>query len=123
MNKSIAAIAAASLFLVGCETTEEDEGPKPYESRYQALPSGPTLLTGATVLSGAGDRLDNADVLMSDVRITSEDTPEPDRESVWIEPGDVCPVCHQGHMQLVKAYYRHRAAWDLSIAVPEFDSS
>ena len=65
----------------------------------------------------------SADVPVSDVRATSEATAEPAGESARIEPGDVCPVCHQGHMQLVKAYYRHRAAWDLSIAVPELDSS
>jgi len=39
------------------------------------------------------------------------------------QPGDACPVCRQGRMQLVKTYYRHRAAWDLSIAVPELDTS
>ena len=54
MNKVIAAIAVVALFLVGCEKAGEDQGPKPYESRYRALPSGPTLLTGATVLTGAG---------------------------------------------------------------------
>lgn len=65
----------------------------------------------------------SADVPMSDVRTTSEDTSEPASESAWVEPGDVCPVCHQGRMQLLKAYYRQRAAWNLSIAVPELDSS
>jgi hypothetical protein len=26
-------------------------------------------------------------------------------------------------MHLIKAYYRHRAAWDLSVAVPHLDTS
>ena len=42
---------------------------------------------------------------------------------VRVQPGDVCPVCRQGRMQLVKTYYRHRAAWDLSIAIPDMDTS
>ena len=42
---------------------------------------------------------------------------------VQVQPGDVCPVCGQGRMHLVKTYYRHRAAWDLSVAVPDLDTS
>ena len=52
-----------------------------------------------------------------------EGTPEPDRERVWIEPGDTCPVCHQGRMSLVESYDRHAAAWDLSVAPPHLDTS
>jgi hypothetical protein len=46
-----------------------------------------------------------------------------ERTSVSTQPGDACPVCYQGHMQLVKTYYRHRAAWNLSIAVSALDTS
>ena len=46
-----------------------------------------------------------------------------ERTSVSTQPGEACPVCHQGHMQLVKTSYRHRAAWDLSVAVPALDTS
>ena len=42
---------------------------------------------------------------------------------VRVHSGDLCPVCGQGRMQLVKAYYRHRAAWDLSTAIPDMDTS
>jgi hypothetical protein len=42
---------------------------------------------------------------------------------VRVQPGDVCPVCRQGRMHLVKTYYRHRAAWDLSTAIPDMDTS
>jgi hypothetical protein len=42
---------------------------------------------------------------------------------VRVQPGDVCPVCRQGRMQLVKTYDRHRAVWDLSMAMPEMDTS
>ncbi len=54
---------------------------------------------------------------------TGEDVTEPDRKVARIDPGDACPVCHQGRMQLVETSHRHRAAEDLSVAVPEFDTS
>ena len=103
MNKSIAVFAAVSLFLVGCEKADEDQGPKPYESRYQALPSGPTLLQGATVLTGAGDRLDDADVLMSDGKIKaigqdvrSDGATVVDASGRWITPGVIDLHSHLG---------------------------
>jgi imidazolonepropionase-like amidohydrolase len=103
VNKSIAVFAAVSLFLVGCEKADEDQGPKPYESRYQALPSGPTLLQGATVLTGAGDRLDDADVLMSDGKIKaigqdvrSDGATVVDASGRWITPGVIDLHSHLG---------------------------
>ena len=41
----------------------------PYPSTYKPLPSEPVLLRNATVLTGTGQRLDGADVLMRDGRI------------------------------------------------------
>lgn len=35
----------------------------------------------------------------------------------------VCPVCHQGHMRVVETLYPHRAARDLSLALPRVDTS
>jgi hypothetical protein len=66
--------------------------------------SANALVTNAIVLGAAG-------------------TLEPDRKVARIEPGDACPVCQQGRMQLVETYYRHRAAGDLSVAVPVLDTS
>jgi hypothetical protein len=54
---------------------------------------------------------------------TDEDPPEPDSKGARIEPGDVCPVCCQGRMQLVETYYRHRSTEDLSMAPPGCDTS
>jgi len=68
-----------------------------------------TLLGQVAEANGASNMADNA----------SAD----ERAGVSIQPGDTCPVCHQGHMQLVKTSYRHRAAWDMSIAVPALDTS
>ncbi len=65
----------------------------------------------------------SADALVTNVMSVDAGTPEPDRKVVRIEPGDACPVCHQGRMQLVETYYRHRAAGDRSVAVPVVDTS
>jgi hypothetical protein len=64
-----------------------------------------------------------AEDLVTTAMATSEDVTEPDRKVARIEPGDTCPVCHQGRMQLVETYHRHRAAGDLSVAVPVLDTS
>jgi hypothetical protein len=64
-----------------------------------------------------------AESLATHTMAAGEGPPEPARESVRIEPGDPCPVCHQGRMQLVETYYRHRAAADLSVAPPAYDTS
>jgi hypothetical protein len=63
------------------------------------------------------------EALVTHVRARDEDTPEPDRKAARIEPGDACPVCHQGRMQLVETYYRHQSAEDLSGAPPGCDTS
>jgi hypothetical protein len=39
------------------------------------------------------------------------------------EPGDVCPVCQHGRMQLIKTVYRQPAVWDLSVPTPGLDTS
>jgi hypothetical protein len=65
----------------------------------------------------------SADALVMHAIAAGAGTPEPDRKVARIEPGEECPVCHQGRMQLVETYYRHRAAGDLSVAVPVLDTS
>jgi hypothetical protein len=63
------------------------------------------------------------DALVTHVIETDETMPEPNSKNTRIEPGDTCPVCHQGRMQLVETYYRHRSAQDLSVAPPGCDTS
>jgi hypothetical protein len=46
-----------------------------------------------------------------------------DREVPAGEPGTLCPVCQHGHMPLVQTLYRQPAAWDLSVSVPQLDTS
>ena len=69
MSKSIVAIATLALFVTACEQGAGDDEAKPYASRYQPMAGGATLLTGATVLTGTGERLDGADVLFKDGKI------------------------------------------------------
>ena len=39
------------------------------------------------------------------------------------EPGDMCPVCQHGRMQLVQTLYRQPAVWDLVVPMPHLDTS
>lgn len=103
MNKTIAATAALSLLLVACDKTEEIDADSPYASRYQPLEGETTLLTNATVLTGDGVRIDNADVVFADGRIVAvgqnlenPDAIEIDASGQWITPGIIDVHSHLG---------------------------
>ena len=89
----IAALGAMTA-IAACGTPEDtSSGSEPFASRYVPLPSEATLLSGATVLIGTGERLENADVLMRDGKITAvgEDLDAGDAEIVdasgrWVTP-------------------------------------
>ena len=76
----------------------------PYPSTYQPIASPPVLITGATVLTGTGTRLDNAGVLMRDGRIvavgTNLDAPADairvDGSGKWVTPGVIDVHSHLG---------------------------
>jgi imidazolonepropionase-like amidohydrolase len=101
----------ASLTLIGCEMPgdkesvihEPGDGPAPYASRYKPLASETTLLTGAVILTGTGERLDDADVLIRDGRIaqvgtglSAEGAQVVDAEGMWITPGIIDVHSHIG---------------------------
>ncbi len=103
MKKSVAVLAACGVLAAGCEKAAEDTGPAPFESRYQALPSGTTLIMGATVLTGTGERLDGADVLISDGKISAvgtglsaDDADIVDASGKWVTPGVIDVHSHLG---------------------------
>jgi imidazolonepropionase-like amidohydrolase len=105
VKKSIAALAACALLASACSKNDNvaGDGPAPYDSRYKALPSGTTLLTGATVLTGTGDRLDKADVLLVDGKIadvgsglSAEGAEVFDATGKWITPGVIDVHSHLG---------------------------
>ena len=103
MIRSIVALATFAALAMGCSQGDGDNGPAPYASRYEALPSSPTLLTGGTILTGTGERLDNADILLSDGKIArigtnlSADGAEViDATGKWITPGIIDVHSHLG---------------------------
>ena len=74
-----------------------------YPSTYSPLPSGPTLITNATILTGTGERLDNASLLMSDgtIRFVGEgNAPDNvttiDAQGGWVTPGLIDVHSHLG---------------------------
>ena len=74
MKKLIAALAACALLTAACTKNDDENGPAPFASRYEALPAQTTLITGATILTGTGERLDNADILLVDGKIAGVGT-------------------------------------------------
>jgi imidazolonepropionase-like amidohydrolase len=98
--------------LTGCDRTGDANGeagkdaadaPAAYSSRYQPLPSGPMLLTGATILTGTGERLDGADILVRDGKVVeignelaADDVEVVDAAGMWITPGIIDVHSHLG---------------------------
>jgi imidazolonepropionase-like amidohydrolase len=76
----------------------------PYPSTYKPLPSEPVLLRNAIVLTGTGQRLDGADVLMRDGRIVQvgtglqadAGTRVVDATGKWVTPGIIDVHSHLG---------------------------
>ena len=100
--------AALALALSPLAAQSADQAPRfagnSFPSTYQPLASQPVLITGATVLDGAGARLDNADVLMVDGRIAGvgtglsvpEGTQRIDGRGKWVTPGIIDVHSHLG---------------------------
>jgi len=74
-----------------------------YPSTYSPLPSVATLITHATILTGTGERLDDASLLMSDGKITfvgegqaPADVTTIDAGGRWVTPGLIDVHSHLG---------------------------
>ena len=103
MITRITVLAALTLCLTACANDTDDNEPTPFSSRYHALPGTTSLLTGATVLTGTGERLDNADVLLSEGKIvaigaglSADDATIVDASGKWITPGVIDVHSHLG---------------------------
>jgi imidazolonepropionase-like amidohydrolase len=101
-------IASLSLSVTGCfQSEQQDEqvtiNKNPYPSTYQPLPQQTTLFKNATVLTGTGQRLNNADVLVRDGKIEqvgeqikATDAIEIDAQGKWLTPGLIDVHSHLG---------------------------
>jgi imidazolonepropionase-like amidohydrolase len=118
------ATAIAACILVGCATTDTQREAvpakvpaplpgvlnptvhrNPYPSTYRALPSQPTAIVHATVLTGVGTQIDDGVVVMAEGRIVAigdASTPVPDGARVidargkWVTPGIIDAHSHLG---------------------------
>ena len=105
MNKTLAALAAACSMLCACgdATPPVEDADEPFASRYEPLPGNTTLLQGGTVLTGTGERLENADVLIRDGKIAAvgqglnaDGAEIVDASGRWITPGVIDVHSHLG---------------------------
>ena len=84
--------------------TPATPGATPYPSTYVAPASAPTLIRGATVLTGTGTRLDDADVLLAGGRVEAvgrnlqapADARIIDGRGRWVTPGLIDVHSHLG---------------------------
>lgn len=103
VNRLIGAIAATAIMLAACGDEAVDDKTRAFESRYTALPGSTTLIRGAIVLTGTGERLDGADVLIKDGRIAgvgtnldAGDADVVDATGKWLTPGIIDVHSHLG---------------------------
>ena len=76
----------------------------PFPSTYQPLPSSPTLITDATILTGDGQRLDDADLYIADGKIVwvgegsipAEGVTTINAAGKWLTPGLIDVHSHLG---------------------------
>jgi len=102
LSSRILAAVAAILTLPALVLSAESE---PYPSTYNPLPSGPVLITNATILTGTGERLDKASLLMMNGKIAAVGTGgvnNPGGAEVieaagrWVTPGLIDVHSHLG---------------------------
>ena len=101
MRHTLLILVTASL--VACGGDEVQTSAEPFASRYQPMPSGTTLITGATILTGTGERLDETDILLADGKIKEigrrlgDDADQViDATGKWVTPGIIDVHSHLG---------------------------
>ena len=98
------ALCAAPVQAKKSKAAPEAAKPAPYASTYRPIASPPVLLRNATVLTGTGERLDDADVLMQDGKIQAvgknlaapQGALSVDATGKWITPGIIDTHSHLG---------------------------
>ncbi len=107
--KYVLILVTACLAAAGCQhddgadSSSELSSTSAFSSRYSALPHETTLLRNATVLTGTGEQLDAADVLMRDGKIAAvgnnlsdEGALVVDASGQWVTPGIIDLHSHLG---------------------------
>ena len=91
-------LSLVTVLLISGEVRAED-----YPSTYAPLPSEPTLITHATILTGTGERLDDASLLIADGKIVFVGEGEApatvatiDAGGRWVTPGLIDVHSHLG---------------------------
>ena len=99
----LAAVAILTASAVGAARPQPPFAVDPNPSTYQPLPRTDTLIVGATVLDGAGERIDNGEVLMRDGRIVAVgrglergNATVIDAKGRWLTPGIIDVHTHNG---------------------------
>jgi imidazolonepropionase-like amidohydrolase len=99
----LALVTATSAFAQPPRPNQLPNG-DPYPSTYHAVPSAPVIIRGATILTGTGERLDDADVLLRNGRVAAvgrnlDAPPEStvvDGRGKWVTPGLIDVHSHLG---------------------------
>ncbi|MBB4755764.1 amidohydrolase [Xanthomonas arboricola] len=102
--RSILFAALGAALLCGPASAASRFVQDPYPSTYHALASGPVLIQHATVLTGTGQRLDDADVLLRDGKVAAvgrgleapADVHRIDGTGKWVTPGIIDVHSHLG---------------------------
>ncbi|NQZ10819.1 MAG: amidohydrolase [Algicola sp.] len=101
-------VLAVSAALTGCQQSEPQDAKvtinkNPYPSTYKPLAQKTTLIKNATVLTGTGERLDNADVLLENGKVkavgknlSANGAVEINAQGKWITPGLIDVHSHLG---------------------------
>ena len=117
-------LALVALLLSGCASTAQTptKAPEPakdsndsndskdtkdpndaYLSTYKPLPSGPVLITNATILTAAGDRIERSSILLQDGRVAAVGNVQApagatvvDATGKWVTPGIIDAHSHLG---------------------------
>jgi len=103
MKTLFVAIPAALVLVASCDRPPEKTETEVFKSRYSALPGETTLIRGATILTGSGERMDDADILLDDGRIVAlgqgidaADAVTVDGTGKWVTPGIIDLHSHLG---------------------------
>lgn len=97
--------AIVSLTILACGSSNEDISVNAvYASQYTPLPAKNVLIRNATILTGTGERLDNADLLLMDGRVKAvgksmrapSGVESIDATGKWVTPGIIDVHSHLG---------------------------